>query len=139
MLELKLAEYPSDRWCELIAFMINCDILLDNPERANKTGDDIWNSNSRGELVFVAECVNVAQFLIDSKLLKFFGKRKNNLHKIALEILSGKSCAPDPLLASGMGLVFMTKLRRMSAEFENFTFDLIETHYGVEFAEKMCN
>lgn len=71
------------------------------------------------------------------------GRRKT---PVSIELISTIICRPgldqeiNPTtnLASGLGLVFMTRLWHMSSEFERFTRELIEKFYGEKFAEDIC-
>ncbi len=113
--------YSYDRWCSLIAFLINCDYLAYAPNKEPKTSKDIFNSNPYGELVFIGSCIQLLEhFLVKDGI--FEDKEKN---KVLFVILDGNDVDPSIDYATGLGLKCVTILWKTSDEFEEQVNELL--------------
>jgi len=103
--------YPIIAWCNLIAWMMNCDNELIGWTKRVYTGINVWESNSSGELVFVGWAVNVAKGLKD-KFGAIFQQKCS-------DILNGINVSISKDYSIGFGAYCRTLLWNTPPEFEN--------------------
>lgn len=120
-----IEKYSYKSWCELIAFFINCDRLVVEPHRQLMTADDVFSSNSHGELFGVIQAVKFVSQFVEGKF------ESEELNKLLISILEGQEVTPDNKYCSGIGLKCITFLFRCTEEYERevnkilaYTFDL---------------
>ena len=107
----KKEQYSSKDWCNLIAWLINCDNKLFQFNDKIYTADNCWNCNSHGELFGILGAIHDIQKIMNTKKPEF---------KIWEKILNREIIEPDYKNASGLGMLCITQMWRCSEEFEDF-------------------
>lgn len=119
-----------ENWCCLIAWLLNCDSLKFYKVPRHRTAEDIWKSNSNGELIFVGESIryliHILEQIIEQKDLGEIEPLMDNIFKI----LEGEEIEPDAKYATGFGLKCQTILWKCEESFKNQVDKLLIDAWG---------
>ncbi len=99
-------------WCNLIAWLINCDDLRFFGKSKNRTAEDIFDSNDEGELFFLLEAIEwLRQILPQIKEPVHF---KEKIQKA----LNGEEVKVTSENATSLGLICRTIIWKQDDEFK---------------------
>lgn len=91
-------KYPATKsWCDLIAFLINCNFLAFNVEQRFLTGEDILKSHPTGELYLVFNAIDMIKNTLNGE--------SNVFTKLCFNVLDGKITTPDKKYASNSAIL----------------------------------
>jgi hypothetical protein len=99
-------EYTIEDLCKVVAFAINCDNMEYMPHKKLITANEVFTSNSRGELFGVFNAANQVRHLFIDEYMQ--------------EIITD-SVKVEKDFATGMGLKCLTLLYNCGEDFEKFT------------------
>lgn len=119
-------------WCNLIAWLLNCDELCFSALLERKTSDDIWKSNSNGELMFVGESIGFLTDILEQIIeVEDLGTTKPLVESI-FDILDGKEIEPDGKYGSGFGLKCRTILWTCEKDYIEKVNKLLKDTWGAK-------
>lgn len=122
-------EYSLERWCAAVAYLINCDNVayeFSRDESGNLrvfTAEDIWNSNSHGELAGVYSAIELATAAHETGLNDF-----PSIIQGILDLPKGEEPKPNKDHHSDLGLIAMTRLYNMGEHFESQVYQIAKDH-----------
>lgn len=115
----EMKEYTGAHWCELIAWMINCDNQFVGFTDKTYTGEMIWKSNSHGELFGVMTAIEfVKSVLKDGQVMESW------YNKMCYKILEGHKEPVSIKYAGTIGMRCMKSLWRMPPNFNDIINDV---------------
>ncbi len=107
-------EKSVENYCELIAWLINCDNLQFKFTNKIFTKNSIWNYNSHGELFGLYSAIDFIDTVLKDKILP------ERLENIINKKLNNENIETIKENSSAIGLKIMTLLYQTGEEFEKF-------------------
>jgi len=105
----KEGKYNLWAWCNLVAFLINCDNELFKFTDKTFTAESVWHSNSHGELFGVYNCMEMARLTYENA--------GDILKPTLTKILAGQDIAPSKDFFTLIGLRCIQLLYKTTDEF----------------------
>ncbi len=120
----EIEKFSYNDWCNLIAWLMNCDEMHFFNSTHKRTAKEIFESNSHGELMFVYSAAAWISRIISQ--INFPLEWKEKIDKL----LIGEEVEPEARFTTGFGLKCRTILWKVKPEFEAIVDEIIKENWS---------